>query len=182
MALRRFRHRGKARSDRRPDQIDPLQHEFRKAPRVTGKLGRDGKPFIRSILDLDAGLVALAIAKIIGEDKWTPRIRALVSRLEAKHREQESMATLYERAPFYCSGCPHNTSTQVPEGSIGMAGIGCHYMVTWQPTRNTALFTQMGGEGAPWIGAAPFTSQPHIFANMGDVPTSTPAFSPFAPQ
>ena len=139
-----------------------------KRPRVFGKLGRDGKPFVRSILDLDSGLVALAVAQIIGEDKWTPRIRALVSRLEAKHREQESMATLYERAPFYCSGCPHNTSTQVPEGSIGMAGIGCHYMVTWQPTRNTALFTQMGGEGTPWIGAAPFTTRPHMFANMGD--------------
>ena len=139
-----------------------------KRPRVFGKLGRDGKPFIRSILDLDAGQVALAIAAIIGQDKWTPRIRALVSRLEAKHREQEGMASLYERAPFYCSGCPHNTSTQVPEGSIAMAGIGCHYMVTWQPSRNTALFTQMGGEGTPWIGQAPFTTRPHIFANMGD--------------
>jgi indolepyruvate ferredoxin oxidoreductase len=139
-----------------------------KRPRVFGKLGRDGKPFIRSILDLDSGRVALALAKIIGEDKWTPRIRALVARLDDKHREQDGMTSLYERAPFYCSGCPHNTSTQVPEGSIGMAGIGCHYMVTWQPTRHTALFTQMGGEGTPWIGAAPFTERPHVFANMGD--------------
>jgi len=139
-----------------------------KRPRVFGKLGRDGKPFIRSILDLDAGQVALAVAAIIGQDKWTPRIRALVGRLEAKHREQDGMAALYERAPFYCSGCPHNTSTQVPEGSLGMAGIGCHYMVTWQPKRHTALFTQMGGEGTPWIGASPFTSMPHMFANMGD--------------
>ncbi|MGZ6000102.1 MAG: indolepyruvate ferredoxin oxidoreductase family protein, partial [Rhizomicrobium sp.] len=139
-----------------------------KRPRVFGKLGRDGKPFIRSILDLDAGQVALAIARIIGEDKWTPRIRALVGRLEAKHREQDGMTALYDRAPFYCSGCPHNTSTQVPEGSIGMAGIGCHYMVTWQPNRHTALFTQMGGEGTPWIGASPFTTRPHVFANMGD--------------
>jgi indolepyruvate ferredoxin oxidoreductase len=139
-----------------------------KRPRVFGKLGRDGKPFIRSILDLDSGRVALALAKIVGEDKWTPRIRALVARLEDKHREQDGMTALYERAPFYCSGCPHNTSTQVPEGSIGMAGIGCHYMVTWQPTRHTALFTQMGGEGTPWIGAAPFTERLHVFANMGD--------------
>src|SRR6185295_16541151 len=137
-------------------------------PRVYGKLGRDGKPFIRSILDLDAGIVALAVAKIIGPDRWSGRIKSLVARLEQKHREQDSMTTLYERAPFYCSGCPHNTSTQVPEGSIGMAGIGCHYMVTWQPSRNTALFTQMGGEGTPWIGAAPFTTRPHVFANMGD--------------
>jgi indolepyruvate ferredoxin oxidoreductase len=139
-----------------------------KRPRVYGKLGRDGKPFIRSILDLDAGRVAEAVAKIIGEANWTPRIRTLVARIEGKHREQDGMLALYERAPFYCSGCPHNTSTQVPEGSVGMAGIGCHYMVTWQPTRHTALFTQMGGEGTPWIGASPFTDMPHVYSNMGD--------------
>jgi len=137
-------------------------------PRVYGKLGRDGKPFIRSILDLDSGRVAEAVAKIIGEENWTPRIRAMVGRVAQKHREQDSMTALYERAPFYCSGCPHNTSTQVPEGSIGLAGIGCHYMVTWQPSRNTALFTQMGAEGTPWIGASPFTTRPHVFSNMGD--------------
>jgi len=139
-----------------------------KRPRMFGKLGRDGKPFIRSILDLDSGQIALAVAKIIGEDRWTPRIRALVGRLERKQAEHDRMATLYDRAPFYCSGCPHNTSTQVPEGSIGMAGIGCHYMVTWQHDRHTDLFTQMGGEGTPWIGASPFTNREHMFVNMGD--------------
>jgi indolepyruvate ferredoxin oxidoreductase len=139
-----------------------------KRPKVYGKLGRDGKPFVRSILDLDSGRVAETVGWIIGEQNWTPRIRALVERIAQKHREQDNMTALYERAPFYCSGCPHNTSTQVPEGSVGMAGIGCHYMVTWQPTRNTALFTQMGGEGTPWIGASSFTEMPHIFSNMGD--------------
>ena len=139
-----------------------------KRPRVFGKQGRDGKPLIRSILDLDSGQIALAVAKIVGESKWTPRIRALVGRLERKQIEHDRMATLYERAPFYCSGCPHNTSTQVPEGSIGMAGIGCHYMVTWQHDRHTDLFTQMGGEGTPWIGASPFTTREHMFVNMGD--------------
>ena len=139
-----------------------------KRPRVYGKLDRNNKHLIRSVLDLEAGHVALALARIIGEERWTPRIRAVVARLEAKQAEQANMTALYERAPFYCSGCPHNTSTQVPEGSIGLAGIGCHYMVTWQKDRHTDLFTQMGAEGTPWIGAAPFTTREHVFVNMGD--------------
>src|SRR5439155_1695693 len=66
-----------------------------------------------------------------------------------------------------CSGCPHNTSTRVPEGSRATAGIGCHFMAVWMD-RNTATFTHMGAEGAPWIGQAPFTDEKHIFANLGD--------------
>src|SRR5689334_14459830 len=71
------------------------------------------------------------------------------------------------RQPYFCSGCPHNTSTRVPEGSRATAGIGCHFMAVWMD-RKTATFTHMGGEGAPWIGQAPFTSEKHIFANLGD--------------
>ncbi len=71
------------------------------------------------------------------------------------------------RTPYFCSGCPHNTSTRVPDGSLGLAGIGCHYMVKWM-NRNTETFTQMGGEGASWIGMAPFTRTPHVFQNLGD--------------
>ena len=71
------------------------------------------------------------------------------------------------RQPYFCSGCPHNTSTRVPEGSRATAGIGCHFMAVWM-NRNTATFTHMGAEGAPWIGQAPFTKEKHIFANLGD--------------
>ena len=71
------------------------------------------------------------------------------------------------RLPYFCSGCPHNTSTVVPEGSIAMAGIGCHYMVQWMD-RNTTGFTQMGAEGANWLGQAPFSTRKHIFQNIGD--------------
>src|SRR5687767_9397742 len=71
------------------------------------------------------------------------------------------------RQPYFCSGCPHNTSTRVPEGSRATAGIGCHFMAVWM-NRSTATFTHMGGEGAPWIGQAPFTNEKHIFANLGD--------------
>jgi indolepyruvate ferredoxin oxidoreductase len=72
-----------------------------------------------------------------------------------------------ERAPWFCSGCPHNTSTKVPEGSRAVAGIGCHYMAVWMD-RSTVSFSQMGGEGVSWIGQAPFTTDRHIFANLGD--------------
>ena len=69
--------------------------------------------------------------------------------------------------PYFCSGCPHNTSTNVPEGSRATAGIGCHVMAIWMD-RKTSTFTHMGGEGVPWIGQAPFTDEKHIFANLGD--------------
>jgi indolepyruvate ferredoxin oxidoreductase len=72
-----------------------------------------------------------------------------------------------QRTPWFCSGCPHNTSTRVPEGSRALAGIGCHYMALWMD-RSTATYTQMGGEGVPWVGQAPFTSEKHVFANLGD--------------
>ncbi len=70
--------------------------------------------------------------------------------------------------PHFCSGCPHNTSTRVPEGSHALGGIGCHYMATWMPDRDTDTFTQMGGEGATWLGQAPFTERKHVFQNLGD--------------
>ncbi len=73
-----------------------------------------------------------------------------------------------DRMPWFCSGCPHNTSTRVPEGSKALAGIGCHYMATWIRPEQTMTFTQMGGEGAPWIGIQPFTEMRHVFANLGD--------------
>jgi indolepyruvate ferredoxin oxidoreductase len=73
----------------------------------------------------------------------------------------------FPRVPHYCSGCPHNTSTKVPEGSRALGGIGCHYMVTWMD-RRTDTFTHMGGEGTTWCGQAPFTDEKHVFQNLGD--------------
>ena len=87
----------------------------------------------------------------------------------SKRRSASSAATSCRspRTPYFCSGCPHNTSTKVPEGSRALAGIGCHYLSQFMD-RSTATFTQMGGEGVPWIGQAPFTETPHVFANLGD--------------
>jgi indolepyruvate ferredoxin oxidoreductase len=94
-------------------------------------------------------------------------IEARLAVIEAAKRELAKPRVVTERKPWFCSGCPHNTSTRVPEGSRGMAGIGCHYMVTWMD-RSTQVFTQMGGEGTPWIGQCHFTEEKHVFANIGD--------------
>src|SRR5262249_51428178 len=81
-------------------------------------------------------------------------------------RQPRGRARVHVRTPFFCSGCPHNTSTVVPEGSIAAAGIGCHSMAIW--TGRAVAFTHMGGEGTQWIGSAPFTETPHMFQNVGD--------------
>ncbi|MGC2518878.1 MAG: indolepyruvate ferredoxin oxidoreductase family protein [Burkholderiales bacterium] len=95
------------------------------------------------------------------------KYRERLAYLEFKEKALSKPRVVANRLPYFCSGCPHNTSTRVPEGSRAMAGIGCHFMALWM-NRNTATFTHMGGEGAPWIGQAPFTECPHVFANIGD--------------
>jgi indolepyruvate ferredoxin oxidoreductase len=130
---------------------------------------------LRPQADLTPALIARAIAKRLkklGVDAdVAARLDARVALIEAKEaslKAEEKTAGGADRTPWFCSGCPHNTSTRVPEGSRAVGGIGCHYMVTWMPGRNTATFTQMGGEGVPWVGQAPFTTEKHIFSNLGD--------------
>jgi indolepyruvate ferredoxin oxidoreductase len=127
---------------------------------------------LRAQADLTPAIIAKAIGKRLkklGVDTdTTARIDARLALIEAKDRALQTMnVDSGDRLPFFCSGCPHNTSTKVPEGSRAVAGIGCHYMVVWMD-RSTSTFTQMGGEGVPWVGQAPFTSDQHIFANLGD--------------
>jgi indolepyruvate ferredoxin oxidoreductase len=130
---------------------------------------------LRPQADLTPALIARAIAqrlKKLGVDAdVAARLDARLAVIEAKDRalgDEVKVAGGAERTPWFCSGCPHNTSTRVPEGSRAVAGIGCHYMVSWMPGRNTSTFTQMGGEGVPWVGQQPFTTEKHIFANLGD--------------
>ncbi len=85
----------------------------------------------------------------------------------AEARRGDNQPEIAARIPYFCSGCPHNSSTKVPEGSRAYAGIGCHYMVQWMD-RETIGFTQMGGEGANWVGEAPFSTTDHVFQNIGD--------------
>ncbi|MBG9388847.1 indolepyruvate ferredoxin oxidoreductase family protein [Caenimonas aquaedulcis] len=126
---------------------------------------------LRANADLSPALIARAIAqrlKKLGVDgDMAARIDAQLAILEAKERAMQVLEVKGDRAPWFCSGCPHNTSTVVPEGSRAMAGIGCHFMATWMD-RATIGFTQMGGEGVPWVGQQPFTTEQHVFANLGD--------------
>ncbi len=117
--------------------------------------------------ELPVATIARVIAARIGRFFTSSTIEARLKLIEAKQRAGAMPIVLAERKPHFCSGCPHNTSTRVPEGSRAVAGIGCHYMVTWMD-RSTATFTHMGGEGVPWVGQAPFTDEKHIFANLGD--------------
>ncbi len=141
-----------------------------------------GNWLLRAQADLNPALVARAVARRLKKIGGLPRevearIDARMALIDAKERSLAPPAVVagtgagdaapLERPPFFCSGCPHNTSTRVPEGSRAMAGIGCHYMTLWMD-RSTDTFTQMGGEGVPWVGQAPFTTERHVFANLGD--------------
>ena len=131
---------------------------------------------LRAKADLTPAIIAKAIAKRLkklGRDGSIPadifaRMDERLATIAAREAQLTAMVVdTGDRAPWFCSGCPHNTSTRVPEGSRALAGIGCHYMATWMD-RSTETFSQMGGEGVAWTGQAPFTNDAHVFANLGD--------------
>lgn len=152
----------------------------KRIPRVIGKFDEkdggewavpQGNWILPAHYEFSPATVAKAIVARIGKLELPAEVRARMQArlaiIEAKERALAKPRVVAERKPWFCSGCPHNTSTNVPEGSRAVAGIGCHYMVVWMD-RNTSTYTQMGGEGVPWIGQAPFTNEKHIFANLGD--------------
>ncbi|HET7849370.1 MAG TPA: indolepyruvate ferredoxin oxidoreductase family protein [Pseudolabrys sp.] len=116
---------------------------------------------------LDPNDVAICIGERLLRYGQNDELAANVARLKSAQRALSETTDIAQRIPYFCSGCPHNTSTRVPEGSRAYAGIGCHYMAQWMD-RDTLGFTQMGGEGANWIGEAPFSKRPHVFQNLGD--------------
>ena len=128
---------------------------------------------LRANADLTPTLIVKALAKRLKKldlpSDLLARIDAQLHLIDAKERAQNSLVLnpSADRTPWFCSGCPHNTSTKVPEGSRAMAGIGCHFMSIWMD-RSTVGFTQMGGEGTPWIGQQHFSNEKHVFANIGD--------------
>lgn len=136
-------------------------------PRVIGKFDENRRWILPSTGELTPAQIARVIAERIARFHTSERIQRRLAFLEAKEAALAQPRELIERVPHFCSGCPHNSSTRVPAGSRALAGIGCHYMVTWMD-RATDTFTQMGGEGVTWIGQAPFTSTPHVFQNLGD--------------
>lgn len=116
---------------------------------------------------LDPVMIAQKLGAIlIEEGRGTEEIRARLARLD-EVRRNDNAPEIATRTPWFCSGCPHNSSTRLPDGSRAYAGIGCHYMVQWMG-RETTGFTQMGGEGVNWVGEAPFSTRDHVFQNLGD--------------
>ena len=148
-------------------QIKEFLYDLSNRPKVIGKTDETGEPLFRTAGALDPNHIAATIARRIlsfrTDEKLKKRLQEMESRMDSSLLPKELMV----RQPYFCSGCPHNTSTVVPEGSIAMAGIGCHYMVQWMD-RDTLGFTHMGAEGANWVGQAPFSTRKHIFQNIGD--------------
>src|SRR5829696_921780 len=136
-------------------------------PRLVGKCDVSGEWMLPSNGELSPGQIARVIARRLAGLGGAPWLAERIARLDARERPSGGNVIAFARTPYFCSGCPHNTSTRVPNGSRALAGIGCHYLSQFMD-RNTATFTQMGGEGAAWIGQAPFTETQHVFANIGD--------------
>ncbi len=136
-------------------------------PSVVGKRLETGEPLLPSAGELSPGLVAGALAQRLERlGAADDRLRQRLSRIQGV--ETRAWAPPLMRTPYFCAGCPHNTSTQLPEGSRALAGIGCHGMASFNPERRTHTPTHMGGEGASWIGQAPFVTDAHVFQNLGD--------------
>jgi indolepyruvate ferredoxin oxidoreductase len=136
-------------------------------PLIIGKYDERGEWMLPSNGELTPALIARVLAKRMQRFHSSPDIDERVRFLEHQEQHLAALTTDVQRMPHFCSGCPHNTSTRVPEGSRAVGGIGCHFMAGWMD-RDTVTYTQMGGEGATWIGQAPFTETAHVFQNLGD--------------
>lgn len=136
-------------------------------PRIIGKYNDDGEWLLPSKGALDSNQIAIAIGEELLKLKADRKLAARVKELKQMQERRSAAVDIATRRPYFCAGCPHNSSTIIPEGSRAYAGIGCHYMAQWMD-RGTDGYTQMGGEGANWIGEAPFSTRSHIFQNIGD--------------
>ena len=135
------------------------------APRIVGKFDEEEKELLPHYGEFESDIIGRALTKRLSQKARIEPAEAWLKRLDEIHvREKLPTAT---RTAWYCSGCPHNSSTAAVDGSIVSAGIGCHTMAMWMD-RNVVMGTHMGAEGAQWIGMAPFTDTKHIFQNMGD--------------
>ena len=135
-------------------------------PRVLGKRGTQGAGFLPDVNVIPVPVIAKALYDLLPEGPHQDRARAYLARVGLSADQALALQGDVVRKAHYCSGCPHNTSTVVPDGSRALAGIGCHYMANFM---GRADFTsQMGGEGVSWIGASPFTDESHVFVNLGD--------------
>ncbi len=161
-------------------QLKEILYGQAHAPRIIGKQAADGRLMVPGYGEISPALCARWIAANLPKNSTElpeensavklavfSRIKIRLDDLELKEAKPQKVFETIDRIPYFCSGCPHNTSTKVPEGSRALAGIGCHYMALWMG-RSTETFTQMGGEGMGWVGQAPFSSTKHVFQNLGD--------------
>lgn len=138
-------------------------------PKVIGEYDENGKDLLPNLGELTPAMVARAIASRLTPFYSDAQIDKQLAFYDQKEQSLARPRQHVERVPHYCSGCPHNTSTRVPEGSRALGGIGCHYMGLWEKAdRKVETFTQMGGEGVSWVGQAAFTDTKHVFQNLGD--------------
>jgi indolepyruvate ferredoxin oxidoreductase len=137
-------------------------------PRVVGEYDENGADLLTNLSELTPAMIARVIVQRVSRFYSSEAMDARVSFINDKERTLAKPRVVSNREAMYCSGCPHNSSTVVPVGSIAAGGIGCHYMGTWSKSRPAHNFTQMGGEGATWVGISPFTKTEHIFQNLGD--------------
>ena len=149
------------------DQIKSILFAVGARPQIVGKQDAQGRELMPSYGESSPALVAQAIGRVFGDLVAKSDAQKRLSLIESKLCALTQRATLATRTPYFCSGCPHNSSTKVPEGSLALGGIGCHWLALFMD-RDTETFTQMGGEGAPWLGAMGFSSRDHVFANLGD--------------
>ena len=136
-------------------------------PRIIGKTDERGGPLLADTMALSTAEIALAIADRLPPGPHMERVHDYLGRVSAASMAAVTLASDQQRKPYFCSGCPHNTSTRLPDGSRALAGIGCHYMASFSDPQ-TDLTSHMGGEGLTWVGAAPFTDEKHVFVNLGD--------------
>ncbi|MBE7638006.1 indolepyruvate ferredoxin oxidoreductase family protein [Sneathiella sp. P13V-1] len=150
------------------EQAARILYDLPNRPRIVGKKDDQGRKLLSSSGELTPKQVAEAISARLKLRDLPNGIKESIAVAEANDSGNARPPASVTRSPWFCSGCPHNSSTNVPEGSRAMAGIGCHTMAVYMPNRRTQTYTHMGAEGSNWIGQAPFTNEKHIFQNLGD--------------
>lgn len=149
------------------DQIKAILFDIADRPTILGKQDAQGDVLVPTHGESSPALVADAISRAVPALAQTQAASERLGQLQAKRAAIAEREQLQARSPYFCSGCPHNSSTKVPEGSLALGGIGCHWLALFMD-RGTETFTQMGGEGVPWLGASGFCKREHVFANLGD--------------
>jgi indolepyruvate ferredoxin oxidoreductase len=150
------------------EQIKSLLYGTPNPPTVTGKRDARGDSLLPSTARLDGNRIGLAIGRQLLELRDDRALRDRVAELAARYTDATTLPpSPMARTPYFCAGCPHNTSTLLPEGSHGYAGIGCHWMAQMMD-RGVQRYTHMGGEGANWVGEGRFSRRRHVFQNIGD--------------